>query len=281
MDRRERAVLFRDRLSQALAGAARTRSALARAAGVSRSTISQLLDAETTRLPNAQLAADCAAILGVSADWLLGLTDRPERPGDVIAAAVQLADANRAPADDQFQQWYQEARGQKIRHVPATLPEFLKTEALLRWEYSSVLGKTADQAIAAMRERIDWLETGQSDLEIAMPLQELWALAEGGGYYRGLSEEIRREQLQRFAEQAEAHYPTLRLFLFDERRLYSAPVTIFGRFLGAIYVGRFYLAFRERERVGSLTQHFDWLVREAEVDGRNVAEHVRGLLAGN
>ena len=30
-------------------------------------------------LPNAHLAAECAQALGVSADWLLGLTERPER----------------------------------------------------------------------------------------------------------------------------------------------------------------------------------------------------------
>jgi hypothetical protein len=49
------------------------------AIGVDRSTVSQLLSAEGARLPNAQVVAECAAALGVTADWLLGLSDRPEQ----------------------------------------------------------------------------------------------------------------------------------------------------------------------------------------------------------
>ena len=66
IDKRDRAVLFRDRLASAMDHAGSNQSALARATGVNRSTISQLLGPDTTRLPNAQLAADCAAALGVS-----------------------------------------------------------------------------------------------------------------------------------------------------------------------------------------------------------------------
>jgi len=54
-----------------------SRSELARATGVDRSTIGQLLNSDLPRLPNAQLAADAASELGVSTDWLLGLTGRP------------------------------------------------------------------------------------------------------------------------------------------------------------------------------------------------------------
>ena len=74
-------------------------------------------------------------------------------------------------------------------------------------------------------------------------------------------------------------YPRLRLFLFDARKLFSAPVTVFGPNLAVIYVGRFYLAFREGQRVRSLSDHFDWLVREAEIDARAVPDHIRSLLA--
>jgi hypothetical protein len=59
--------------------------------------------------------------------------------------------------------------------------------------------------------------------------------------------------------------------------VFSAPITLFGPLIGVIYVGRFYLAFRESARVKSLTQHFDWLVREAEVDAREAATFVARL----
>ena len=77
MDKEERARLFRHRLSARMAATGMSRSALARACGVDRSTIAQVLGgADDLRLPNAHLAAQCASALGVSADWLLGLSER-------------------------------------------------------------------------------------------------------------------------------------------------------------------------------------------------------------
>ena len=108
-----------------------SRSALARATAVDRSTIGQLLKDDLPRLPNAQLAADAASALGVSTDWLLGLTNRPERPGDIVAAAMAMSPAERSSADAQLLAWHREAAGYKIRHVPATLPDILKTESML------------------------------------------------------------------------------------------------------------------------------------------------------
>ena len=253
------------------------RSALARSAGVNRSTISQILEPDSSRLPNAQLAAECATALNVSTDWLLGLTDRPERPGDVIAAAVEVAQAARAVSDDQLLQWHREASGYKFRHVPATLPDMLKTKDVLRWEYEAFLSKTPDQAIGAMEDRIDWLASTSSDYEIALPIHELAALADGRGYYRGLGKKTRRKQLEHMAERCAALYPSMRLFLFDARRLFSAPVTLFGPLIGVIYVGSFYLAFRESSRVRLLTDHFDTLIREAEVDARDTPNHIAAL----
>ena len=257
-----------------------SRSALARATGVDRSTIGQLLARGETRLPNVQLAADAAAHLDISADWLLGLTDRPETPGDLIAAAMSLGDATRFSADEKILEWHREAAGYKIRHVPATLPDMLKTEAMLLWEYEAHLGKTSEQAIQAMRDNTDWLNVGTSDYEIAVPLHEMAAMAEGSGYYRGLGKSVREAQLAHMRALCEAHYPALRVFLFDARRVFSAPVTVFGPILAAIYVGRIYLAFRERARVKTLSDHFDWLVREAVVDARDVALHIERLPRG-
>ena len=76
IDKRDRAALFRSRLLQGLAERGLSQSELTRSVGVDRSTISQLLGGAGARLPNAQIVAECAAALGVSADWLLGLTDR-------------------------------------------------------------------------------------------------------------------------------------------------------------------------------------------------------------
>ncbi|SFQ36613.1 Transcriptional regulator, contains XRE-family HTH domain [Roseivivax halotolerans] len=277
VDKRARAELFRQRLREAMQVAGVNLSELARQTGVNRSTVSQLMGEGAARLPNAQLAAEAARTLGVSTDWLLGLTDRPERPGDVVAAAMQMTTAERTPSDEQLIDWAREAAGYKIRHVPAMLPDMLKTEAVMRWEYGDFLGKTPDQAISAMRDRMALVRAGGSDYEIAMPIYELTSMARGEGYYRSLPRAARAEQVEQLAATCEELYPSLRLFLFDASRVFSAPITIFGPLVGVVYVGRFYIAFRESGRIRSLTEHFDWLVREAEIDARDAAGFLRDL----
>jgi len=278
MDKRDRSLTFRNRLAQAMDRQGFTRSRLARETGVDRSTIGYLLRDDAPRLPNAQLAADVASALGVSTDWLLGLTNRPERPGDIVAAAMALSPAERSSADAQLLGWHREAAGYKVRHVSATLPDILKTESMLEWEYSSLHDQAAPQAIGAMREQRAWLRSGVSDYEIALPLHELSACAEGTAYYQGLAENVRYEQLRLIADYCRDMFPRLRIFLFDAHTVFSAPVTVFGPNLAVVYIGQFYLAFRESERVRALTDHFDWLVREARVDARHVSDHINALL---
>jgi transcriptional regulator with XRE-family HTH domain len=276
IDKRDRSALFRARLAQAMAERNLSQSALARATRVDRSTISALL-APGTRLPNAQLAADCAQALGISADWLLGLSERPEPLAEVLAASLTVMEAPRALVDETIFGWHLEAAGMKIRHVPATLPDMLKTRAMLEWEYSPQLGRTAAQAIGAAEDRVALMRQSRSDWEMALPLHELTAFAGATGYYDGLSAEVRREQLDRLIQLSADLYPAVRLCLFDARRVFSAPVTVFGAMRAVIYLGRNYLSFRDRPRVEVLTQHFDWLVREAEVGARDVPAHLTGL----
>lgn len=278
MDKRDRAALFRTRLAEAMAEKGMSQSALARATGVDRSTVSQLLT-PGKRLPNAALAADCAAVLGISADWLLGLSERPEPLAEILARSLQVTEAPRALIDETIFSWHREAAGYKIRHVPATLPDMLKTRAMLEWEYAPGLGRTAEQAIGASQDRLDWMRGARSDYEIALPLHELAEFAGATGYYEGLPAALRLEQIDRLIGLSEQLYPALRIYLFDARRVFSAPVTVFGPLLAVIYLGRHYVAFRDRQRVDSMSQHFDWLVREAAIGARDLPDHLRALRA--
>jgi transcriptional regulator with XRE-family HTH domain len=277
VDKRARSERFRQRLEQAMATSAINQSALARMTGVDRSTISQLLKDKGARLPNAQVVGECASALGVSADWLLSLTDNPERAEDIVANALTLTEAPRALVDEQIFAWHQEAAGYKIRHVPAGLPDMLKTNALLSWEYSPHLGRTTEQAIGASQDRLNWMRSSSSDYEIALPLHEMESFMRGEGYYRGLPDDIRQEQIANMRQLSEQLYPRLRLYLFDARQLYSAPVTVFGPLLAVLYLGRNYLAFRDTNRVQGFTEHFDALVREATVTARGLPDFLDGL----
>ncbi|SOE16784.1 helix-turn-helix protein [Hoeflea halophila] len=281
MHKNDRAELFRVRLAARLALAGISRSALARKAGVDRSTIAQLLAPDEVRLPNAHLAAECAAALGVSADWLLGLSDRPEPAAEVLSANFRMATAQRTPADEQIIAWHQEAAGHKIRHVPATLPDILKTEAVLEWEYAAFLDKTPEQARGAMRETVEWLHAPGSDYEICVPIDKVRALARGEGYWQGLDRAARAEQVDFMAERCARLYPSLRLYLYDAKKVFSAPVSIFGRLLAAVYVGQFYLVYRDSRQVSALTEHFDTLVRESEVEARNAGRAIREMFDGD
>lgn len=277
MEKHNRAAVFRARLAEAMVMRATTQSGLARATGVDRSTISQILSTQTDRLPGAQLAADCAEALGISADWLLGLTGRPEPVADLLAATVLMKEAPRALIDETIFAWHQEAAGYKIRHVPATLPDMLKTRAMVDWEYRPQLGRTAEQAFGAFEDRLAWMQGSRSDYEIALPVHELQAFATATGYYGGLPADVRRAQLDHLATLCDQLYPSLRIYLFDARRVFSAPVTIFGPLQAVVYLGRDYLAFRDTVRVARLSDHFDWLVREATMGAREVAGYLRGL----
>ena len=279
IDKRLRADLFRTRLGEAMRLRQSNQSALARAIGVDRSTISQLLKGPSARLPNAQVVGECASALGVSADWLLGLTDRPETTADMLANTLSLTEAPRALVDEQIFQWHKEAAGYKIRHVPAGLPDMLKTRAMLEWEYAPHLGRSTDQAIGASEDRMAWMRAARSDYEIALPIHELESFARAEGYYRDLPLDLRRAQLDHLIAVTTQLYPSLRLYLFDARRVYSAPVTILGPLLAVIYIGRNYMVFRDSERVQALTLHFDHLLREADMAARALPGRLAELRA--
>ena len=278
MDKRARSDLFRTRLQQAMLLSGETQSSLARKTGADRSTLSQILAGATARLPNGQLEAQCAKSLGVSADWLLGLSDQPDCLKQILAQAMTMVDAPRALIDAQIFEWHQEAAGYKIRHVPTGLPDMIKIRPMLEWEYAPSLGHTIDLAIASAEDRLYWMRQAQSDYEIALPIHELQAFARAEGYYSGCPRHIRIEQLKHLARLTSQLYPVMRVSLFDARKIYSAPITIFGPLRAVIYLGQKYLVFRVPDRIQALSQHFDGLIREAEIGTRELPAIIDTLL---
>lgn len=276
-DKRLRAALLRERLSHAIDRAGSNQTALARKVGVDRSTLSQLLKDKGARLPNAHLVASCAQALGVSSDWLLGLSDRPERASDLVANALSMTEASRALVDRQIFDWHREADGYKIRHVPTTLPDMVKTRAVLEWEYGPHLGRSTAQAIADSERRLEWMRASRSDYEIAVPMWEIDSFAKAEGYYSGLCPKIRAEQLDLLIDLTQSLYPRLRFYLFDARRLYSSPITVFGPLLAVLYLGRNYMVFRDSQRIDAIAAHFDQLVVEATITARALPDHLRTL----
>ena len=230
-------------------------------------------------MPNAHVIGSCASALGVSADWLLSLSDRPESAAELLASSLTMTEAPRALVDERIFEWHQQAAGYKIRYVPAALPDMLKTRAVLEWEYAPHLGRTADQAIGASADRLTWMRSAQSDYEIAMPLYEIDSFAHASGYYAGLDRQVRLDQIDHLLDLCEQLYPRLRIYLYDAKRLYCAPMTIFGPLLCVFYAGSHYMAFRDRDRIELFTRHFDTLVRQADMTARHFPRHLQQLRA--
>ena len=93
----QRAFQFRERLSQAMLERQLNRTTLAERSGVDRSTVSQLLGEHQVRLPSGQVVAELATALGVSTDWLLGLTSSTLSPGEILRESLEVAQASAAP----------------------------------------------------------------------------------------------------------------------------------------------------------------------------------------
>ncbi len=279
MDKRDRSQLLASRLRRALTEAPMTVSGLARAAGVDRTTLAHLLNPDGGRLPNGHVLAAVSQVLNVSADWLLGLSDEPGGQAQILDSGVDFTQASLSPFDEQVMAWYREAEGRKIRQVPGGIPDLLKTDAVIRYEWSIAPDKTEQQAIGAARYTLDYARLPEADLEIAMSQQRLRDFALGVSIWDRLPPAPRREQIETMAALLEELYPTVRLYLFDELRDSSVAFTVFGAQRAALYVGSSYFVFENREHVRSLAGRFDHLVRHATVEAREIARHLRGLLA--
>jgi transcriptional regulator with XRE-family HTH domain len=278
LNKRDRALQFRERLKSAMARRQVTQSGLARDIGVDRSTISQLLNGDGARLPNAHVVGECAAALNVSADWLLSLSDRPENTADLLASSIALTPATRTMIDAQIYNAHREAAGYKIRHVPATIPDILKTDDMLAWEYAHHLGRSSQQAIAASNNRLNLMRQSRSDYEIALPVHEIESFVRGHGYYHDIPATIKHQQIDHFLALIDQFYPRVRVYLFDGHRLFSAPLTIFGPLQAVIYIGHNYIAFRDRERIQAFTEHFDTLIREARLSSQELRLFIENLI---
>ena len=131
MTKRETVDTFRRRLSEKIERSGLSRARFASRAGLSRSALSQLLLETNVRLPRAETIAQLAARHRCSADWLLGLSEQDQVAADVVPQMMIEPGAG-DPADGR-RRWHAEAIGTKIRYVPATLPDHLKTDAMIAY----------------------------------------------------------------------------------------------------------------------------------------------------
>ena len=271
--RNETVDLFKRRLGELIARSGLSRTAVAERVGVDRTTLTQALAERNVRLPRAETVAAIAAEFHVSSDWLLGLSETGDTGVDLVEDTVSIAAGDRPSLDAQLRRWHVEATGYKVRYVPSTLPDLLKTEAVIRFEHGT-WSVPPESHIERAGERLAWNRRPETDMEVCSSVQSVLGFALGEGIWRGLAPRLRAEQLRTMATLVRELYPTFRWFLFDGQARYSAPLTVFGPLRAAVYLGDRYLVLSGREEVRALIEHFDNLIRLATVQPADVADYV-------
>lgn len=275
MNKRQTASLFRARLAQLQMQSGLTQTAFAEGIGIDRSALSQLISGDNPRLPRAETLISLAARFQVSTDWLLGLTEDRGLATQVLTA-VETEQALDSENRTAMERWHLEATGQKIRYVPAWLPDLMRTPAVIAYQ-----AQASEQERRRLQRQTDRRmmvsRLPESDIEMCMPLQSLEIFAQGGGNWTGLKPADRREQLSHIAATVDELYPAFRMYLFDGRKRFAPPMTIFGYLKAAVYTGETYLLIRSKQLVRELAQGFDTHIRHAEIHAHEAAAWVRRL----
>ncbi len=269
---------FSARLRAAIDHAGLTQAEVASTIGIDRSSLSQFMSPSAGRFPRVETLAALATTLTTSTDWLLGLTEDDPNVSrtDLVDESLAFENVSGEPVDERLVGWLSESRGQKIRYAPSTLPDVLKTDAVIRHERMAVV--EPDVRIENASIKLAWQRTPEADVECVSSVQSIEAFARGEDIWRTLSLSRRVEQLERMAELADELYPSFRWFLVDRRQRHTAPVTIFGRRRAALYIGSMYVVFNTPTHVNMLVSHFDGHLRFTTVEPRQVSGRIRKLI---
>ena len=277
--RRDIVALFRQRLTETIARSGKGRSAFAKASGIERSTLSQLLAPDNDRLPRLDTLAAVAASCGVSIDWLVGLSQRHDLGGDVVEAEpMEIAPTDNTPLDERLARWHVEAVGYKIRYVPATFPDLLKTDEIIEYELRGAGMQRSAREVGIAHVNLAYQRRPDTDMEVCTSTQSLEAFARGEGVWRGLPVGARKTQLRHMLQLVDELYPTFRWFLFDGTARHSVPLTVFGPQRAVIFVGQMYLVFNATEQIRALTRHFDELIRAAVIQPHETYWRLQAML---
>jgi transcriptional regulator with XRE-family HTH domain len=279
MDREQIVAAFQTRLLALIERSGASRSAFAERVGIDRSTLSQLLSGDTRRLPRAEVVMAMADAGQVTCDWLLGRAQDEQRGPELMRSDVQVENDAASPMDARLARWHREATGYKIRYIPTTLPDLLKTPRVIHYEGEQLaVGGASDTTQEQASEQLRYSRHPETEMEACCAFQTVELFARGQGVWQHLSAEHRREQLERMIALTEELYPTFRWSLYDGLADFSVPVTVFGTRRAVIYVGSLYLVFNTTELIRQLMSRFDELVKSAVTEPTGVPDFLRAQL---
>jgi transcriptional regulator with XRE-family HTH domain len=279
MDREHIVAVFRERLLALIERTGKSRSAFAVRVGIDRSTLSQLLSSDNNRLPRAEVVIAIADAGQVTCDWLLGRTQDEQRGPELVHAGVQVENDAASPMDARLAQWHREATGYKIRYIPTTLPDLLKTRKVIEYEgVKPAENGASDTSLEQASEQLRYSRHPETEMEACCAFQTLELFARGQGVWQHLAPAHRREQIERMIALTEELYPTFRWSLYDGLGHFSVPVTVFGARRAVVYVGNLYFVFNTTDPIGVLMSRFDELVKSAVIEPTSVQDFLHTQL---
>ena len=194
---------------------------------------------------------------------MLGLAQDRQEGTALIRADMEIESGAGSPMDECLTRWHKEAPGYKIRYIPTTLPDLLKTEEVIRYECPDVSEVPLETSAGQISSRLSYSRQPETEMEVCCAAQTLEAFARGESVWRDLNRRARRAQIERMIELTDELYPTFRWSLYDGQSHFSVPVTLFGPRRAVVYVGQLYFVFNITDHIRVLTAHFDRLVKEA------------------
>lgn len=263
---------FRSRLIEAMDEIGFNRSQFARRIGIDRSTLSQILGSEGGRLPRADTVAVMASELQVSLDWLMGLSQQRSgvQGAEIVEQSLEIAPGDAQSADELLTRWHHDAKGFKIRYVPLSLPDQMKTPEVIYFETARSDRDRPEDGRERAARQLAYAQLPETDVEVCSSIQSVEAFVTGVGIWKNLDRAVRLAQLERMIALVDELYPTFRWFLYDGLAHFSPPVTIFGPKRAVVYMGNMYFVFNTTGHIQALVDRFDTLIRAAIVQPTDV-----------
>ena len=265
-----------ERLGDAIARTGLTKRAFAELAGIDRTTLSQLLSKTNRRLPRADTLHQIAVAHQLSIDWLLGLSNAGPLEAELLTQTSFEAPGP-SPSDERLLGWLSEAADYKIRYVPATLPDLLKSEGVIRFERSGI-GRS--QRCPDDRHHGCPLGVGPPSGHGAGVL----LIDSGRAGVRSRRGPVEPPRGGRQDGATRSHDRPHRRALPD---ISLVPVRRVGAVRGtrhrlriqraALYLGGLYLVLTSAEQVRALSRHFDGVVRDATVQPTSMPRYLTRL----
>ncbi|MBI1328008.1 MAG: hypothetical protein GC136_10260 [Alphaproteobacteria bacterium] len=277
MRKKDIATLMQERLNNAFRATGLSISEFARRNEIDRSTFSQLLSSDEFRMPRADTVAAIASALNVSSDWLLGLSEDPQQGAELIQSAMALIKDPNKEHDDYWTEWHNEAIESKVRYVAVSgIPHHLKTQDTVYHEFIPLSGEEEAKRYAYEGDFDEELRIRTKNYEVCGSLQLLNCFAEGTWIWDEYPKNKRIAQLYHAADELERQYPDYQLYLFDEKKILTFPMVVFGHKRVVINCGH-YLSFTRDTQIEFFTEHFKDMIRATIIFPHEAAQYLRDL----